>query len=490
MRKSEARKKAYVTKKQLQFLAVVTPFRCWIGGRGSGKSTAIAYSIMKKVVAMPGSAGMLTCITIDQLKENTLSSIQKMWKRHNIHKYDVRDNPMGKYVLFREPPPSWIRRSIQPPAGFTNVIYFRNGTWIKVISLKQYNSARGGSYDWAEIDEAAFYPEKFYSEILDASIRGNKGRWTSPFHHQVSFYSSMPYLAKGKWVLKFEELSRMHPDEFYYQESTVYDNLRIFGKAKLERSKKLLSWFKFQVEYMNLRVNRSDKGYYHAYSDEKHVYGPIDREYANATIQDFYYNPSKELTASFDFGGHYSPMGIFQEYQNTEYQLNHFDAKKRESLRDLCYEFADTYATHKLKVIHVYGDPHGHDAGVHGKSAYQFVTQYLTDRGWRVVICVQNKAADSHQTRHLNMNTMLEETDPQLPRLKMHRHRCKDAIIAMQLTEAKDDFQKDKKTERDKDFPQEHAAHNTDIIDYLFTQKHGWKFGRDDFYLPHRAYIS
>jgi len=470
--------KMYLTKKQLQFLSVVVAFRVWIGGRGSGKSTAIAYSIFDKVKRMPGSAGLLTCITLDQLKTNTLSSIRKMWARHgwreNVH-----------YYIFKKPPQFWIDKAIAPPTEFKNVIFFKNGTWIKVVSAKQYDAARGGSYDWAEIDEAAFFPKKFYEEILDASVRGNRGRWNCTTHHQISFYSSMPYTSEGKWVLDFEDLAKSDPADFYYMESTAYDNIHVYGKEKLERSKKLLSYLKFQVEYMNMRVIQAVNGYYHQFDDRRHLYGDIDED-----VKDLYYNLNKPIDLSFDLGGWFSCAGASQEYNNTEYILHDFDAKKKESLKDLCVKFNDAFPLHRKKIVRVYGDPRGHDASEHGYSSYEFITKYLEELGWTVDMCVTNTLADSHELRYIQLNNILAEDDPNLPKIRFHRHNCKDTIIAIQMTEVTPEMKKNKKTEKKRDFPQQHAPHHTDKIDYLITQKHGWKFGIDNDIMENDAFVA
>ena len=45
----------------------------------------------------------------------------------------------------------------------------------------------------------------------------------------------------------------------------------------------------------------------------------------------------------------------------------------------------------------------------------------------------------------------------------------------MQVTSIREDFGKDKRKESDRLYPQEHAPHFTDGVDYLIEQKHGWR---------------
>lgn len=466
------KQKAYVNEKQLAFLSSVAPFRCWIGGRGSGKGGGLGYSILDKQRIMPGSAGLTTCLTLEQFKANSYSTVRKIWKRHRM-----RENV--HYCNFIKPPSAWIERSIAPPGEFKNTIYFPNGSWLKVVSARQYDAARGGSYDYAEVDEAGFFDERFYTEVLAASIRGNVGRWNTPRHQQVSFYSSMPHKPEGKWLLKFEELMQADPLEFYYQESTAYDNIEIFGAENLERIRRVIPYLTFQVEFMNMRITQTENQFYHKFDVELHQYGDDDPSAANPI-----YNPRRGLSLTFDFGGFYSCLGVLQEYKGDEYGLRDFDATKSESIRDLCIKFDEAYPDHKEKHVKIYGDPRGHDPSPFGNSPYQEVAKVLSARGWIVEICVLKTPADGHQWRFIQLNNILAEDNPQLPRLRLHRYWCKDSVIAMQITEVKDDFKKNKAPERDRKFPQAHAPHNTDKLDYFFMQKYGYKLGLARRYLP------
>lgn len=471
MKKSNSTRVVYLNPAQKRLLRAKTAFRVLIAGRGTGKGVCIGWSIADKVSNLPGGKGMLTCNTLKQLKNKTIPGMKKVWRVNGW-------NEGQHYWAFKKPPQSVIDKIIAAPTDWSDVISFANGTHLECVSAKQYDNAAGGSYDFIELDEACFFPELFFNQIVLPSLRGNieyfKGRWQ---WQQVSIYSSMARKLEGMWVVtKFEELAEKDPVNYYYTEATTMENIHVFGRKKLEQLKKTMSYLTYQVEFFNMRIHRAEIPYYYNYSEEKHLYSYTEKRAGR--VYDANYKADEPLDLVFDFGGWYSPMGVIQSRNSVAYMINHFDAKKDEGLKDLCTQFDKVYNRHRNKTLYLYGDPRGHNLNeIMPTSPYKEVQRLLKMLGWTVIVKVPNYKAEDHQYRYQKMNDILSESaELGYPALRINSDTCSDVNIAMHLTESTDDFRKNKKTEKDKKFPQQHAPHNTDLVDYYFMQKFGWIF--------------
>lgn len=480
-------KKIYLAVKQLLFLSIKTQYRILIAGRGFGKGVCISWSVIDKLTKMPGSKGLLTCNTLKQLKNKTLPNLQKVWKSQGMCE--------GKhYWLFKKPPPGVIARCLVPPTDWTDVISFVNGMHLECVSAKQYDNARGGSYDFIEGDEMCFFPESFFTEVVLPSLRGNKEHFGHlPEHHQVSLYSSMSKTLDGMWVInRFEPLSKSEPETFTYMEATTMDNIVIYGKKNLENQRKVMSYLTYMIEFFNMRVVRSDIPYYHNFDERRHIY---EMKESGARVIDVNYNPDGALDVSADFGGWYSTAGVFQERNHKVYMLSQHDSNDiDEDIQDKSHHKAiaqkinKQYPRHRNKLIYLYGDPRGHDKSSFGKTPYDELKAQLELLGWTVVIKVTNYHAEDHQDRYLKMNTVLAEDEHSVfPSLRINKQTCSDVIVAVNMVERKEDFKKNKKKEKDKKFPQQHAPHNTDIVDYYYMQKYTYLFLDYSSHLPNSA---
>ena len=101
------------------------------------------------------------------------------------------------------------------------------------------------------------------------------------------------------------------------------------------------------------------------------------------------------------------------------------------------------------------------------------VIERFKSRGWRTELRVNGGYTRKHAERHTWINEIMEEVNAALPKLRISEMNCKDLIIAVQLAEVGPDFSKNKSKEKDRSYPQEHATHYTDALDYYFVQKYG-----------------
>jgi len=483
-------KRLYLNDKQRQFLAARQGTRLFLGGRGSGKSFVSGVSSRAKAAAMPGGKIFFASTTYNQILTKTLPAVLSAWNLMGLREHESNERP-GHYVIGKKPP-SHFAKPISPPRKYANVITLINGFTIEMISMDRPDLARGGSYDGGEVDEAALIKEEDYTRILLPAIRGNTHRFRKTHWHQnINFYTSIPWKPSGYWIFDFEEKAKDYPDQYLVVEASAYDNIAILTEAGIDRMEREMGYLEFQVEVLNRRIVRVPDGFYPKFDETKHLYRPTydyedtDRGIQTKVCTDVRSNELLDL--SFDFSGWFNCVTIWQEQDRSERLLDSIHVKGDDKLNELIEKFCKRYTNHAYKFARLWGEPRGHDRQTMGPPIYYSIKTMLEQRGWMVEIKAPAGRTTHHLERHQSINDMLAETYPGLPRIRINEENCKDVIIALQTTEITSDFKKDKSKEKLRDFPQEHAPHYTDTLDYYLMQKHGWKLHDDATSRPSRA---
>jgi hypothetical protein len=499
--------KVYINEKQKEFLMLLHALCCIIAGRGIGKSHMIGFSIAIKVNNLPRSLGILTCKELTQLKAKSIPVIQQAWT--SLGWIEGED-----YVIFKKRPDDWPVPYREPKSK--NVIYFRNGTALEIVSARQYDAARGGSYDWVEGDEIAFFPEEFMDSIITPSIRGNQGKFLTtarnfcllngypysqlkkyhdvklddiiknPFHHQVKLYSSPPQEKEGFWVYKYQDLALNHPDKFNFTTGTAYDNIHAFGKDQIELAKLTMKSRTFDREFGGVKHEKSELNFYWAFDEKIHTFLPsktyttvdnalfISEGYATSI------NTNTVISISLDFSGWFCGLIMFQSTKDYEIMHDAIYGLQDDDIEALIDAFCVKYESHNNKFVLIYGEPRGHDKShflSKSRTLYDVVSDRFKHHRWKSIVkCPKAKKTENHDVRYDNMNKLLKESSPYLPKLRINKQTCADPITAINYCEVKPDYTKDKSNEKDRDFPQQHAPHFTDMLDYYIFQKYKSKF--------------
>lgn len=471
-RKLAMKKQLYINEKQKAFLQAKQKTRVFVGGRGTGKSTEIGFIARMKAAAMPGGKIFFASTTYNQILTKTLPAIEKIWMDMGM-----KD---GIHYVVGIRPPKHFQKPYSPPRKYQNVISFINGFCIEMISMDRPDLARGGSYDGGEIDEVALIKREDFTRVLMPSIRGNIHRFgKSHWHQNVNLYTSIPWKSSGYWIFDFEQKAKDYPTEYFYLESTAYDNIHILTKEGIDRLEREMDWLEFQIEVLNKRILKVPDGFYHKFDNEHHVYQPkYNYEDWTGGIRTTGQSDLKDnelLEMSFDFSGWFNCCTIYQERNNTEYMVKQMHVKGDNKLQDLIKNICNEFIDHKFKYVRIWGEPRGHDKQPMTKTIYESIGDLFTANGWTFEVCVRAGRTNNHAERHLFVNELLIENNQILPLLRINQDNCKDVIIAIQSTQVTPDFKKDKAKEKDRKFPQEHAPHYTDTVDYYLIQKHGWK---------------
>ncbi len=474
-------RKVYWNAKQLEFLRAIKPYKMFLGGRGSGKTTTEGGEQYRCMVEMPRSRGFLASSTYAQLLNSTLPAVESKWSEMGLLE--------GEDYVVGVKPPKHFEKCLDEPRRYENVVSFSNGRRLQMMSMDRPDLQRGGTYTDGAADEAALISHEHVTKVLIPSLRGFVREFRTPLRGCFRAYTSIPWKPSGYWSLDYEEKAQSQPGMYHWSEANAYDNIDVLGQDYLTRLEAELPYLEFLVEVMNQRVRKVQDAFYHKFDAERHTYavrylydeGP--RGIVANGIADPHYKTDEVLDLSFDFSGYFNCATAWQEgwlhegsaKRRAEYCLHQFFVKTEDGkVGELVDKICAHYIRHKFKAVRLWGEPRGHDPKADTpRTLFQQIQARFVSNGWQVDIRVKPGQVKAHKERNYYLNELLSESNRSLPVMRFNDQTCKDAIIAMQVTSVTDDFQKDKRKEKDRAFRQEHAPHFTDTVDYYLSQKHG-----------------
>lgn len=447
----------------IDFVQTKQKVRVMVAGRGFGKTTGIAWILFEMIKSMPRGRFFLASTTLEQIREELLPVVMEKWTefglKENVH-YQVGGEP-----------PEWYKTPLKTTQKFDNAISFWNGCIImlRTNAAGRSRSKRGGNYDGGVLDEAAFINGKEFKNVYVPMLRGNSNlyKWTTHWHRSLCIFTSRPRTSKGYWIYELKKQAEEHPDDVFWIEGSAFDNVAILGKEWFHEQKIKLGDHDYQIEIENRELKQLPTGFYHNFSRDKHCYHVRKGE---SDIR-----PHELIEVSFDFGGKFNCASVWQEHNNVERCIRQFFLKEKGKITALVDKICSFYRNHELKYMRVYGDPIGHNADPGRPSLFEIIAQRIADNGWSCEICTHpGKRTAAHKSRYELMSTMLEG-NIYLPQVQINEPACPDLIIALEMCDIQDDYQKNKENEKDMNFPQEHAPHFTDTVDYYLYEKHAGK---------------
>ena len=463
----------------------------WEWSRGSGKSTGLAYGMRAQVTQMPRASFFLVGSTYSQILARTLPSTLEGLEMFNLYQ-DI------DFVVGRSGKKHGFEMPFQPPNQWNNIIHWSNGTIHQLVSLDNPNTGRGlNSYGGIGDEAALLDPEKLFNNVKTTN-RAKKEIFKNCSMLGAEIYaSSTPLTRKGKWFTDMEQEAKRNPETYYFSKSNAFWNPYIrkdwFEEMRLETPSQLL----YEAEILNMRPKEITDGFYaniiaaiHYYNDHNNTYLETvgvsfnKREHWNSN-QDNDVRSNEPLIMSLDFG--VFNCAVISQVQDHEYRvLKSFWVKNPKLLDDLMIEqFLPYYRPHQDRTIYLYG---GHDGNNRlpnsSKTLFEQVIDLLSRHGWTVHLMTRGAAA-THFDKYLLLNAMLKGTERNLPSIRINESNNPDLIIALERAEAvegNDGVQKNKKDERNKDYPQQHAPHLTDAFDIPIVTMYNERFqGRNQF---------
>ncbi len=460
-------KKVYANAAQIKFLSfkMALSIAIFIGGRGVGKSFTCGLSIYEMVQMFPGAKSYLMAATYSQLLTKTLPEIKEALRFlnliENIH-----------YVIGRQPPRNF-QKSYKKPEKWQHTMTFLNGHIVEFLSGDRPDLNRGGGYIGGHIDEVAMIKQQTFRTVVLPAVRG----WRIKYGHQPMFemhrfFTSMPWKPSGYWVLDYEKKAKENPKKFFFLETSAIENIALLGKEWFELRKAEMTPLEYAVEIENKRITKIPDGFYHKFDDEKHCYQAAYNYDEIIVTGEKDVDKNQAIDFSLDFSGKFQcGLAIQTTRKNKIKVLREFFVKGDEKIKELVRNFCKHYKNHPTKIVNVYGEPRGHDRQADGPSHYQSIAKYFKSHGWHCIIKATPAVAKNHIERFNLISEILDEDNPNLPRLRVNENHCMNFIIAIQTTDINPDFTKNKAKEKDPNFPQEHAPHLPDCIDNYITQR-------------------
>jgi len=453
--------------------------------RGAGKSTVLGKKIKTNVKEMPKSTGVVVGETFVQIKTRTLASTKEGLKMYGLHEdihYVV--GKCGKNYGFEMP--------FQAPDSWQNVIHFFNGAIAVFVSLDNPNSGRGLNASWVVGDEAALLDyTRLFNNVLTTNRTVKAEFKYAKSLNSVMFVSSVAMTRKGEWFTGRDALSQKHPKKYRFIKANAYVNAHNLRKGWIgDMKREALSQIIFNAEIMNIRPRGVQDGFYpqlklkhyYQYQDDIDLLGGVTEGYTPSCKYDKDLVRGVPIDFNLDFGGKIN-CGTVSQYLKSQHQINfikEFFAKAvdGEKLSDLVKKFIDYYEPHKAtcNVVNLYHDRSGYKEEANSKTTLaEDVENLLRKAGWKVINQTPNTNNPGHILKYRLIETILSETDHELPIVRINEDRCPNLIISMENAEVthKDGFEKDKSSEKSKTLPQEHATHFSDTFDYRLY----WGFG-------------
>lgn len=451
-------------------------------GRGTGKSTLHGYFVKEAAIQMPGSTGLFVGPSYKQLKSVLLKSIKTGLAFFGI--YQDIDYMVGKQG-------KGFNKPLDSPDNWHDVIHFRNGTIVQMVSMDLADSGRGFNADWVCGDEAALFDPVRYQVNVAAANRAKKEIYSkSSLLNAEILSSTVPLTKKGKWFSDREAIC-LKPENaasHAYIKSSTHWNLHNLKEGYLKEAEETSpSRLHYDAEYMNIDPPAVVNAFYSFFDEDKHTY---ERRYNIdylSEIDDYdpvIHDTCKQdedlirgvpLTISVDPGSNFNSMTVWQYVRslNEERTLKEFFVTKPKDYEDLLVAFDAYYESHKASSNTVYLR---HDAQAHkerdrnNRTIAERMEARLRKLGWRVINVTQHTNNPYHALKYTLINEILKERDPRLPRWRINRHNCPNLIIsiAMAETEVKSysEYNKDKSSELDANILPQHATHLSDTADY------------------------
>jgi len=467
-------KMLFLNEKQSKFLFAPQKTKLMLGGRGSAKTrSGIGYGSAVRVQKLPRTRLFLASMTFGHILKNLMGEISDAWAA--IGWEEGRD-----YVKWVKPPKHFAL-PLKKPELWKYSISFRNGTVIDLLSLDRPELIRGMSYDGGDWDEFAQSDVTDWQDVVLPTLRGNIDLFHGHLWHQnVNLFTSIPRTPKGFHIFDLEKLAQSDPNEFFFIETNVYDNIHFWGEKGIERLKKSMSFLRFRIEVLNERIRKVEKAFYHAFDPNRSVttfrleYGFDATGHLVKGFKDL--NRKLPLLVSYDFGGWFTGC-IVAQYDGATNILRIFKEFFRNGsdllsnlIAEMC-QFFNGYG-HIFKRMCVYGEPAGWNPRTDAPPTFQKVIEYTHLQGWEAAVMIPpGYRVMDHLIRHEVMNEVFAGQKVSLPTILINEEGCPNLVLALQNSEITPEGKGYKGYEKNRDMDQAiFGRHLPDCLDYLVEQ--------------------
>ena len=412
------------------------------------------------------------------------------------------------FVKYKKPPENWEKPLI-PLDKFDRVISFATGTALCLVSLTVEGSANAYNAQAAIGDEIKFCDEeKIDTEVMPALRGAQKEFGHLPEYLSVWMFTDK-YGPKIKWYLKKkklvnqtaveivyalqmqiialqneiaanpdnqklhfensgmirkykEKLNRIRKHLVYYSDMKPYENLQTLGDFFFKRARRICkSEYMYNVAYLNHDPDKIEHTFYPTFDQQNKYKGIID------------YDPLKPFIIAMDYNWRISPMPVAQISKipgNNYTTLNFIDYLYElhpKGIEDTIDSFCKKYEHHFTKEIHYICDHTAIGRTPTKRTFSDVVTQSFNQHGWRVIMHYTGDAPD-HDIKFENIKKWLTQKSDYA--IRVNEITCDQLIKSIEQSPAITSggvTKKDKRTEKNINFPAEDSTHGSDAFDQV-----------------------
>lgn len=505
-------------------MTIGAPVEVVVAGRATGKTVGILApkSANCYFKTMPRGSGVILSRTYSQCFGNTLPELIRGWQMFG-YQYDQH------FIVGKRPTEAWKKKwnwkdPYAPPMDYKYVVTWFNGAVAQIISQERPGSSNGKSIDWIIGDELKLiHEEKFRTELIPANRGVIPSFADNPYHHGMTFTTDMPVGTSGKWILDYaskmdlekinqvwqiqvlcfqlrtlmkkeqrktyaaelqkqldvleDELKDLRRNLLYYHEASTLDNIHALGIDYIKQQLRDTTVLQFDTQILNIKPLRLENGFYpdfdediHGYFAEKHSY--FDRysfDPLNAAMdcrKDGDLDPNEPLHIALDPNRRIWPISVGQIKGDQIKSIAGIHVLYPLKLKDVIRKFCDYYKHHPTKLIYYWYDQTSY-GDMYETRICEDVAEGLRKNGWSVSEMYLG-AIPGHEERYRMWGDLLSESGKYNYSYSINRENCKELILSKLQAgakQAKNGFEKDKKTEQDPKFPAEESTHYSDAED-------------------------
>lgn len=284
-----------------------------IWGRATGKTEGPGGDFtLRNSLTMPRSLGGIVSMTFDKMLMFIIPKLIKSWERYGY----LQDTHF--WVRKFAPKELRIEKPYLPVSDAKYFIHWYNGSGQQMISLDRIGISNASDLDWIYGDEARFFKEDNFFEVVNAN-RGNAEHFGHlSQHHSILLTTDMPRDQRGRWLFQYydqvdkelidgimmvrqkvqeleEKLNRSRSqkqqkkiqsliDQFdsdlnelrkgtiFVSEASTLDNIDAIGIDAILNFKRNLSDYVFRLSVLNERISQIENGFYGMFDTDTHCY--------------------------------------------------------------------------------------------------------------------------------------------------------------------------------------------------------------------------
>jgi len=489
----------------IQIVNANTTYALWprAGGKTGG---GIVPRILRLDKVMPRSQILIVSDTYERLETRIIPNVMNFF----IEKFKLIEGV--DFIKYKKPPENWTKPLV-PLDKFERVISFPSGMALCLVSLAVEGSANAFNAQAAIFDETKFLKEADINTEVVPALRGAEDKYGHlpeylskwfftdkwgdvkwllskrklvdqkavdvvrvlqmeifRLEQEAETYSSAVYKRqyRDKIQLLESKINRIRKHLIFVSEMAPYENKQVVGEFYFKSQKRTCSKLEFDVAILNKDPDQIDQCYYPTFGSKNKYEG----------LQDI--NPTLPFIVAMDYNFRIAPMPAAQVSRLPDKEIrtvnivDYHYAEDPKGIEDTVNAFCKTHKDHQNKLVHYIFDHTAIGRSPLKTTFKDEVVKSFHNNGWDVIEHYTGDAPD-HDVKHLALKRIYENMGEDAVMVNMitcdmliKSVEQSPAIIVGGVTK------KDKRTEKDKNFPAAESTHGSDAKDQLLWGLFEW----------------